>query len=104
MDTKPRHHSSLQLDDIIQKFKRFMRNYSLKSRNRPINTLTYRKAKEEEKNRQLKKAARLYYLAAKKDEKVESAVKDFASILHQLGQTEKAVKFLEEMFPDVKPS
>lgn len=70
MDIKPRHHSFFQLDDIIQKFKKFMCNYSLKSRNKATNTPTYRRAKEEEKNRQLKKAARLYYQAARRDEKV----------------------------------
>ena len=38
-----------------------------------------------------------YYEAAKNGEKMESVIKDFASIIHQLGETSKAVSFLKEL-------
>lgn len=55
----------------------------------------YEQAKEAETaQRQLLQAAQLYTEAAKSGEKVDSCLKDFASIVHQMGETALAVSFL----------
>jgi len=38
----------------------------------------------------------LYVEAARKGEKIDSCLKDFASILHQMGSTDQAISFLKE--------
>lgn len=40
--------------------------------------------------------------AALNGEKINSCIKDFASVLHQCGYTNKAISFLEEMRPVYK--
>ena len=45
----------------------------------------------------------MYCYAAKKREKILSSIKDFASVVHQLGQTSKAVDFLEHFKPVLTP-
>ena len=56
----------------------------------------YEKAKEfETKDRNLKMALKYYAKSAQNGEKVESSIKDFASVLHQCGKTAEAVNFLE---------
>jgi hypothetical protein len=40
------------------------------------------------------KAIVMYTEAAKKGDRVDSCIKDFASVLHQLGHTDLGVKFL----------
>ena len=58
----------------------------------------YEKAKAAETTeRDLTKAAYLYVDAAKNGEKVDSCIKDFASIAHQMGETKLAVSFLKEV-------
>lgn len=58
----------------------------------------YDLAKEHEtKTRNLKKAFIFYINAAISGEKVNSCIKDIASVLHQAGLTEEAIKFMEEM-------
>ena len=58
----------------------------------------YDMAKENEtKTRNLRKALSLYAKAALNGEKVNSCIKDFASVLHQGGYTLEAIRFLEEM-------
>ena len=39
---------------------------------------------------------KFYALSASKGDKVESSIKDFASVLHQCGRTSEAVSFLEK--------
>jgi hypothetical protein len=53
----------------------------------------------ETSERNLAKAAALYAAAARKGEKLDSCIKDFASIMHQRGQTQIAVSFLQEARP-----
>jgi hypothetical protein len=45
----------------------------------------------------LKKALKLYGLSAKKGEKIDSCIKDYASVLHQLGYTQEAIILLEHL-------
>lgn len=55
----------------------------------------YEQAKEAETtHRELLRAAYLYTEAAKNGEKIDSCLKDFASIVHQMGETGLAVSFL----------
>lgn len=63
----------------------------------------YDEAKEHEtKTRNLYMALSLYARAAVNGEKVNSCIKDFASVLHQCGYTQKALSFLEQMRPVYK--
>jgi len=48
-------------------------------------------------SRDLLSALSLYAESVKKGDRVDSCIKDFASVLHQLGCTQKAVVFLKEM-------
>lgn len=65
-----------------------------------IHSTIYELAKSAETNeRNLPKAVELYAEAASKGEKIDSCIKDFASILHQMGETEIAVKFLKDARP-----
>ncbi len=64
-----------------------------------LNTL-YEEAKyAETSERKLLKAAELYASAARNGEKIDSCIKDFASIIHQMGETNLAVCFLKEVKP-----
>ncbi len=56
----------------------------------------YQTAKKfEYDSRNLDKAIEFYLLAIKNKEKVDSAIKDLAAVLHQAGRTKEAVEFLE---------
>lgn len=58
----------------------------------------YNIAKQSEtKTRNLKKALSFYVQAAKQGEKINSCIKDFASVLHQCGYTHQALCFLQDM-------
>ena len=58
----------------------------------------YELAKEAENmERDLRKALRFYSLSAKRGEKVDSCIKDYASVLHQLGYTQEAITILEHL-------
>jgi hypothetical protein len=58
----------------------------------------YDQAKSHEtKTRNLKRALTFYVQAALNGEKVNSCIKDFASVVHQCGYTLKALTFLEDM-------
>ena len=46
--------------------------------------------------RDLAKAERFYKIAIRNYERLDSAIKDLATVLHQQGKTEEACKFLEE--------
>lgn len=57
----------------------------------------YCKAKREQHiNKDLNKAEKFYKLAIRHRDKLESAVKDLATVLHQQGRTAEACKILEE--------
>ena len=67
---------------------------------RDVYCIKYQQAKTSETMyRDLMQAALLYTEAAVIGEKMDSCIKDFASIIHQMGQTEIAVKFLEDIRP-----
>ena len=42
------------------------------------------------------KAEKYYRIAIKNGERLESAIKDLATVLHQQGRTQEACKFLED--------
>jgi len=46
--------------------------------------------------RNLAKAEKFYRIAIKNGERLESAIKDLATVLHQQGKTDEACKFLED--------
>lgn len=46
--------------------------------------------------RNLAKAEQYYRMAIDNNERLESAIKDLATVLHQQGKTEEACRFLEE--------
>lgn len=57
----------------------------------------YNLAKEAEfQNRNLKMAEFYYNLAIKNNDRVDSAVKDLATVMHQRGRTDEACNLLEE--------
>lgn len=47
-------------------------------------------------HRDLPKAEKYYKIAIRRYERLDSAIKDLATVLHQQGKTEEACKFLEE--------
>lgn len=58
----------------------------------------YNIAKQHEtKTRNLSKALSFYIKAAANGEKINSCIKDFASVLHQCGYTSQAIGFLNDM-------
>ena len=57
----------------------------------PSKYLFYFKAKKAEVSRKLIHAIELYELAAERGERVESCIKDIASVVHQLGYTPAAI-------------
>ena len=58
----------------------------------------YEQAKNAETlERNLEKALKLYAASVNEGERIDSCIKDVASIIHQLGHTVEAVKFLGEM-------
>lgn len=60
-------------------------------------TTYYNLAKDAEFNlRNLKMAEFYYNLAIENNERVDSAVKDLATVIHQRGRTEEACKLLEK--------
>jgi len=61
----------------------------------PKGTTPYALAKQAEWNSQLTTAETHYKLAIKKGDKVESAIKDLASLMHREGRTQEACDFLE---------
>lgn len=72
----------------------FKNKINRESKNAPS---LYEQAKEAEtSHRQLDRAAELYAEAAKSGEKIDSCLKDFASVVHQMGETSLAVSFLRE--------
>jgi len=46
--------------------------------------------------RDLVKAEKYYKIAIRCNERLDSAIKDLATVLHQQGKTEEACKFLEQ--------
>ena len=91
----------------IRKFKTILNNRSKVSKcsypNDYLDSSIYDEAKQHEtKTRDLQKALSLYAKAAISGEKVNSCIKDFASVLHQCGFTHKALNFLEDMKPIYK--
>eukprot|EP00330_Aristerostoma_sp_ATCC50986_P002701 CAMPEP_0114586060 /NCGR_PEP_ID=MMETSP0125-20121206/9399_1 /TAXON_ID=485358 ORGANISM="Aristerostoma sp., Strain ATCC 50986" /NCGR_SAMPLE_ID=MMETSP0125 /ASSEMBLY_ACC=CAM_ASM_000245 /LENGTH=274 /DNA_ID=CAMNT_0001781351 /DNA_START=1224 /DNA_END=2048 /DNA_ORIENTATION=+ len=58
----------------------------------------------EQVEKDLPKAEYFYFLAVRNGEKLESAVKDLATVLHQQGKTVQACQFLEEHRALCKPS
>lgn len=63
----------------------------------PKGDTPYALAKNAEyKNRDLDKAEHYYKLAIRNGERIESAVKDLASLLHQRGKTQEACDFLKQ--------
>lgn len=55
----------------------------------------YNEAKKAEViERNLPKAVQLYVDAASNGEKIDSCIKDFAAVVHRMGQTGLAVKFM----------
>lgn len=47
-------------------------------------------------SRDLAKAEKFYKIAIRNYERLDSAIKDLATVLHQQGKTDEACKFLEE--------
>ena len=45
----------------------------------------------------MKKALKLYGLSARRGYKIDSCIKDYASVLHQMGYTKEAISFLEHL-------
>jgi hypothetical protein len=69
------------------------------------NNTFYSQAKHAEQiEKDLQKAEYFYFLAVRNGEKLESAIKDLATVLHQQGKTVQACQFLEEFRHLCKPS
>lgn len=63
----------------------------------PRGNSAYAKAKKAEYlEKNLAKAEKFYRIAIKNGERLESAIKDLATVLHQQGKTDEACKFLED--------
>jgi hypothetical protein len=59
---------------------------------------SYEEAKKAETiDRNLHRAIALYAKSASEGEKIDSCIKDFASVLHQMGYTKEAVEFLSTL-------
>lgn len=83
-----------ELREHYEKFDKLLENPPKKIKD-PKLCYFYEKAKDHEtKDRDLRLALKYYVFAAQEGEKIESCIKDFASVLHQTGRTDEGVKFL----------
>lgn len=62
----------------------------------PKGDSTYTQAKKAEYNRDLQRAVRLYMQAIDENDRKESAIKDVAGLLNQMGCAVQAIDFLEK--------